>query len=158
VQASGQFTTPGLAGGRYLLRASAVSGWVMKSALYQGRDISDVPIDLDSADISGVVITYTDQPSEISGTVQGASGVDADASRIAFPNDCGAWTGNGATPRRLRLIRVGPTGTYKLTGLPAGSYYLAAVPDEFTSDWQDTKFLASLAAAATQVTLDDGQK
>jgi hypothetical protein len=158
VQASGQFNTPGFPGGRYLLRVGGVAGWSLKSAMYQGRDISDMPIDLDSADIAGVVITFTDQPNEISGTVQGAGGGDPDASVIAFPTDAAAWTGNGLTPRRLRLSRAGPTGSYKLTGLPAGTYYLVAVPDEFTSDWQDAKFLASLAAGATQVTLDDGQK
>jgi hypothetical protein len=55
-------------------------------------------------------------------------------------------------------VRTGPTGAYKIAGLPPGSYYVAAVADEFAADWQDPKFLGMLAQGAAQVTLDDGQK
>ena len=51
-----------------------------------------------------------------------------------------------------------PTGAYKINGLPPGTYYVAAVADEFASDWQDPTFLETLSRNASQVTLDDGQK
>jgi hypothetical protein len=157
--ATSQFTTYGLPGGRYFVRVpGAPTGWTFKSAVYQGRDVSDVPLDLDSADATGVVITFTDQPTELSGIAQGVRGGDPDATVIVFPSDNTTWLNTGLNPRRIRSTRTGPNGSYKLTGLPAGSYYVAAIPDESSGDWQDPKFLDMLTRSASQLTLDDGEK
>jgi hypothetical protein len=159
VDAGLQFKTYGVPAGKYFVRPMppATSGWTFKAAIYQGRDVADVPLDLDSADVSGVVITFTDQPTELSGTVETSSGVDPSATVVVFPSDNTAWTTGGAS-RRMRGTRAGPTGTYKLTGLPAGSYYIAAVPEEFVSEWQDPKSLETLSRTAARVTLDDGDR
>jgi hypothetical protein len=157
--ATSQFTTYGLPGGRYFVRiGGAPPGWTFKSATYQGRDVSDVPLDLDASDAAGVVITFTDQATELSGTAQGARGGDPDATIIVFPSDNTGWVNTGLNPRRIRSIRSGPNGAYKVSGLPPGSYFVAAVPDESAGDWQDPRFLEALARSATQVTLDEGEK
>jgi hypothetical protein len=157
--ATSQFTTYGLPGGRYFVRIpGAPPGWTFKSAMYQGRDVSDVPLDLDSSDITGVVISFTDQPTELSGTAQTARGGDPDATILVFASDNTGWVNTGLNPRRMRSVRTGANGAYKIAGLPPGSYYVAAVPDEFAGDWQDPKFLETLARGAAQVTLDDGEK
>ncbi len=159
IDPAGQFTTYGLPAGRYFVRiAGNPPGWTFKSAVYEGHDVSDVPLDLDGADVTGVVITYTDQPSELSGTVRTSRGGDPDATVIVFPSDSTAWVSNGLNPRRIRTVRTSANGSYKLSGLPPGGYYVAAVPDEIASDWQDPAFLQALAPTATQVTIDDGQK
>jgi hypothetical protein len=159
VDASGQFNTYGLPGGRYFVRVpGAPAGWTFKSAIHQGRDVSDVALDLDSGDVSGVVITFTDQPTELSGSAQTVKGPDPDATVIVFPSDNTAWLSTGLNPRRIRSSRTSQSGAYKITGLPPGSYYVAAIPDELASDWQDPRFLEALARSAAQVTLDDGQK
>jgi hypothetical protein len=157
--ATSQFTTYGLPGGRYFVRiGGAPPGWTFKSATYQGRDVSDVPLDLDSSDIAGVVITFTDQPTELSGIAQTVRGGDPDATILVFPSDNTGWINTGLNPRRMRAVRTGPSGAYKISGLPPGSYYVAAVPDELAGDWQDPKFLETLAPSASQVALDDGEK
>jgi hypothetical protein len=157
--ATNQFNTYGLPGGRYFVRiGGAPPGWTFKSAMYQGRDVSDVPLELDSSDVTAVVITFTDQPTELSGTAQGTRGGDPDATILVFPSDNTGWINTGLNPRRIRSVRSGPNGAYKIGGLPPGSYYVAAVPDELAADWQDPKLLEALARSATQVTLDDGEK
>ena len=160
VDAGLQFKTYGVPAGKYFVGPMGLppSGWTFKAAMYQGRDVADVPLDLDSADVSGVVITFTDQPTELSGTVESSSGVDPSATVIVFPSDNTAWTRGGIGPRRMRPTRAGATGSYKFTGLPAGTYYVAAVPDELVSGWLDPKFLETVSRTAARVTLDDGDR
>ena len=77
--ANGQVTTSNAMPGRYLIRASSSPpGWTFKSAMYNGRDASVTPVEIDTTDIAGVVFIFTDQAIQISGSVQNASGADAD--------------------------------------------------------------------------------
>lgn len=154
-----QFTTYGVPAGKYFVRSGLPPpGWTFKSAMYQGRDLSDVPLDLESADVSGVAITFTDRPTELSGTVQTSSGVDPLATVIVFPSDHNAWTDAGVNPRRVRTAGTSATGVYKFTGLPAGSYYIAAVPEESAAELLDPKILENLSRTAARATLDDGER
>ena len=156
VETDGQFKTLGVPGGSYVLRViSPVTGWTLESITYQGRDIADHPVDVSGSDIAGIVVTFTDRPAEIAGTVKTATGPDVDASVLLFPSEPALWTGT-LNPRRMRLTRVTKTGTYSMKGLPPGSYYVVAVPDEQTSDWTDPRALESLARAATLVDVDRG--
>jgi hypothetical protein len=61
----------------------------------------------------------------------------------------------------LRTALSGSDGTFSLTGLPFGSYYLVAVrgvPSDGDQAWQDPQFLTSLIPRASAVTLGDAQK
>ena len=60
-------------------------------------------------------------------------------------------------PRRFRSVRVEPTGAFKISPLPAGSYFIVAVPDEVTGDWQDPSFLDALSRGATPLTIAEGE-
>jgi hypothetical protein len=128
---SGQFKTYGVPPGRYVLRVSPLpAGWFLESALYQGRDIADMPLELGSKDVDGVVITFTDRPSRLAGVVRSADGPDPTAIVIAYPIDPAAWTSSGAMSRRMRTVRASRDGSYSMPSLPAGEYYLAAVQEE----------------------------
>jgi hypothetical protein len=59
-------------------------------------------------------------------------------------------------PRRFRSVRVESTGAFKIP-LPAGSYFIVAVPDEVTGEWQDPSFLDALSRGASQVTIAEGE-
>ncbi len=159
VEADGRFATASLPGGQYFIRAGgAPQGWSFKSATHEGRDLADVPLDA-TADLSGVVITFTDRPSELTGTVLGAGGAnDPGAIVLLFPADAAAWTELRVNSRRLRAARPQQNGTYRITSLPSGDYHAIAVPDEISSDWQDQKVLESLSRGATLVRIEDGQK
>lgn len=160
IEPTGQFTTVGLPGGRYLLRTGAVQApWTFKSAMHEGRDLADVPFDAIGGDLSGVVITFTDTPSELNGTVtRGDGAADPDAAVLVFPADVSGWVDWGLNPRRLRTLHVTPTGSFTTSGLPPGDYHVVAVPQEMAADWQDPATLEALAREAAQVRVEDGQK
>jgi hypothetical protein len=156
VDSDGTFRTVGLPGGKYFLRASSpLPDWTFKSATFQGRDLADVPIDISPGNADGIVITFTDRPSEISGSVQRTDGIDPDAVVLVFPSDPALWD-VGTNPRRMRLTRVMATGAYSVKSLPPGSYYVVAVPDEQSSNWTDPASLEALARDATLVDLQEG--
>jgi hypothetical protein len=158
VSPTGEAYSAGLTAGRYLLRVeTAPAGWTLKSAIAGGRDIADTPLVLDAADVNGLVVTFTDQPSRLTGTVRDdQSRPDDDAAVIVFPSD-GTWTNLGASARRLRLVRPSRAGLYTITGLPPGRYDVVAISDALVNQWQDPAFLKKLSSFATGVTIIDGQ-
>jgi hypothetical protein len=158
VDSNGSFATVGVPPGRYFLRVSGgFQNWSFQAALVGGRDASVVPIDVDSADLSGVNIVFTDRATELSGQVTG-DGVLESMTVLVFPSESSAWVGYGNSSRRFATARVDKQGNYKLTNLPAGEYLAIAMPDKMANDWQNPKFLESLATAATHVRVRDTEK
>ena len=156
---NGEFRTYGVPPDRYILRVSRLpAGWFLKSALFQNRDIADMPLELGTKDVSGVVITFTDRPSGISGTVRGAGGPDPAAIVLVYPVDSAAWSSSGALSRRLRTTRAGSDGSYSLQGIPAGEYYLVAVQEDQVAEWQDPALLRALSGLAMTIRLVEGER
>jgi hypothetical protein len=167
VGANQEIATYAVPPGKYFIRLSAFAadwlampGWSFRSATLDGHDVSDTPLAIDR-DISGVVLTMTDHPSELSGTVRDSNGRGDMTPNVAvFPADPRSWVDYGSplSIRRLRMVHVGRDGTYKFTSLPKGDYGLVAIPDEQSGEWQDLKMLEALAKVATKVTIVDGEK
>jgi Carboxypeptidase regulatory-like domain len=159
IDARGQFNTSGFATGRYFVRIPGPpAGWSLKGVFVGDRDVSDVPLELESSDVSDVVVTFTDRSSSISGTVQVSERDARDGvAVIVFPADSKLWQETGANPRRMRRMGVSDSGAYVVGSLPPGEYFVAAIR-EVTADWQDPKFLEQLSASAAHVQLDDGEK
>jgi len=158
IDSEGRFYTIGLMAGRYLLRVDGPPrGWTLKSAMLNGADICDVPLVLDANDLAGLVLTFTDRPSSVTGTVRNSGGQpDDDATVLMFPTD-GRWTDLGSSPRRWRTMRASRSGAFSATGLPPGDYFVIAVSDAIIGNWQEPAFLQTLARSATRITLADGQ-
>jgi hypothetical protein len=159
VTPDGQFRTLGFPPGRYLVGASgAGADWTLKAAMLGGRDISDEPFEIEGEDIGGVVLVFTDRPTQLSGTVRNAQGQgDADADVVVFPANHQLWK-DFVNTRRARSVRTSKTGVYTIQGLPPGDYYLIAIGSTSSREWQDPKFLEAAAPLATRVTLLDGDK
>jgi hypothetical protein len=158
IEPSGLFTTMGVPAGKYVLSVNAPSGWVLRAAAIGGRDISDAPIELHDADVDSVTITFTDKRTSVSGTVTTASGAaDGKATVILFPQDATLWAESGPSPRRLKNTRTGGDGSYALS-VPAGDYYVVAVSDTGSFDWNDPQFLSAIAASATKITVNEGDR
>ena len=153
VDASGAFRTPEYAPGRYLVNAVAGAEWTLASVRVGGVDASDQAITLGTTDFSDVVVTFTDKPITVSGSVRSAdSSADAEATVIAFPADYKTWIANGMSPRRFATAPTSATGAYQLRlGLP-GEYLLVAVPPDIAPE-VTPEFIAKFAATATRVTL-----
>jgi hypothetical protein len=177
VAADGTFTISGLTPDRYRLMATAGEGGIrnliamiqpgaadpaagdltVKSAVWQGQDVADVPLDLKpGVDVSGVAVTLTDRQTQISGTVRdGASRPTPNFPIVAFSTNRAHWIPGS---RRIQQARVLSDGRFTITGLPAGEYYIAALTDLNASEMYEPSFLASIVPAAITVTLGDGEK
>jgi hypothetical protein len=161
VNAEGAFSVNGAPPGRYLLTVGAPppnSGWFVRSALVAGADALDVPFTIDPGrNVDNVVVTYTDKPTELAGTLQTPAGdPTADYFIIVFSADRAFWT---PSSRRSVMTRPASSGAYLVKNLPPGEYCVAAVTDVEQGAWWDPEFLAELLKASPlRVTLAESEK
>ena len=154
-----EFTKEGMPPGTYALNVGSnfppPAGWFLKSATLETRDLLTSPLALDGQDVSGVVITFTDRPSTLSGLVTDATGKpDPTAGVFVFPADYQMWLQNGRPAVVSRAVATAQTGAYAIPDLPPGSYLVVATGVDALDDWQAS--IASLVAQATRVTLASG--
>lgn len=162
VNADGRFAITGVTPARYRVQASVPSAsgtpeWYLKSAQVDGRDVLDTALDLQSTRAPGeIVLTFTDRPTILSGTVQDAAGRPApDYHIIAFTTDRTMW---GPQSRRIASIRPSADGRYTFRAIPPGEYFVAAVDDVEQDEWFDPAFLQALVEASIKVTIAEGEQ
>jgi hypothetical protein len=155
VDANGGFKTYEEPPGRYTIRPTSFPGWTFIGAYLNDQPVGDGGLTIGGDDVAGVVLRYTDQPSDLVGTARDGHGPDAMATILVFPASPSAWQNTGRTPVRLRSIRADQSGAYRIAGLPPGDYCVVAVRNE-RPNWQDTKYLATLAPLASRVSLANG--
>lgn len=157
VDANAAFRSLGLPSGRYVIRVSGFPGWTLESAVLNGRDISDVALDTETTtgDFTGVVVTLTDTPATLSGTVRTSAGAAAaDATVLVFSANAVDWTDRGATPRRVVRTSSSRDGSFSMVGLPPGEYFAVASSDGLPDNWSMPEFLKAASSAASKVTVD----
>lgn len=159
VDETGAFKTYGVPAGAYLVRVpGAPSGWSLKGVMSEGRDISDSPLTMRTADVANVTIVFTDHPTRLTGIARTSDGnPDSEALVVIFPADTAAWNNFGLNPRRMRGARAAKTGAYTFDALPAGDYFVASIHEESYGQWQTPEVLEELARTAVQVKLGDGE-
>jgi hypothetical protein len=148
------------AGGQYIARPYESGGWFVQSVTLGGKDITDRAFDL-NADATSIVVTYTDRPSKVSGTVTDDQGsTSATAVVLVFPVDPWKWSGYGASPRTLTSALTTRRGVYTIDHLPPGDYYAIAIGSADIDLWKDPATLEALATQATTLTVaaDDPPK
>jgi hypothetical protein len=155
--ASDTLTFSGLAaGGQYIARALEADGWFVDSVTLDGKDITERAFDL-QADATSLVVTYTNRPSRVSGSVTDDLGTaSASAVVLAFPADRQRWLGYGDSPRTLKTAATTQKGGYAFDHLPSGDYYLIAVEAAEAEGWQDPATLEALSRWASKVTIVSG--
>jgi hypothetical protein len=174
--AGGTFTFPSVDPGRYSINATIAAAvpargapppapapavpptWFLKSAMLDGKDVADIALELAAhQQLTGIVITFTDRATDLSGTLLDASGRPAPGYYVVvFSQDESMWAQGS---RRLPApVRAATDGKYRFTGLPPGTYYLAALTNVDQNDLADATFLEQIAASAIVVTLADGEK
>jgi hypothetical protein len=153
------FVTPpmALAGGRYIVRVTpADPHWVARSALVDGRDALDEPIDIAPEQTREIVLTMTDRPARLKGTVTDPRGRPmAESDVIVFSADRRFWT---VRSRRIRIVRPRSDGAYEVTGLPAGVYNAVATSGLVLDEKTDVAFFEALSSLATRVELVEGRE
>jgi hypothetical protein len=161
--ADGTFSLVGATPGKFRFNASVPSppgasgGWTLKSAVLGGRDIADTGFEIrPNENVGGVVLTYIDRQTELAGALLDARGKPTTGYVVLiFTTDRSLWSPGS---RRVRQVRPGIDGKFRLTGLPAGEYYVGAIEDLEPPDMGDPVFLEEIAAASLKLQLADGEK
>ena len=153
---AGRYFVRILAGGRAGGPAQA-AGWFLKSAMLNGKNVVDEPLEMKDGDLPGLVVTLTDQPSTLSGSVRDGQGApDSMSTVMVFPVDRAGWADFGVSSRRLSSVRVDRSGAFALRGLPGGEYFVVAAPDELTVDWQSPPWFDAASRLASRIKVTDG--
>jgi hypothetical protein len=155
--ADGTFHLSGVLPGTYQIAANlpGATGWWPRSAMLAGRDLLDVPLEVppDSGNLGGVVLTFTDRHTELSGTIQTTAGTPAtEYFIVVFTADRSLWRPG---QRRLRTTRPATDGVFSIRDLPPGDYFVAALRD-LDSAWQTAAFLEPLMAASVKIAIGEG--
>jgi hypothetical protein len=148
--ARGVFPIRGVRAGRYAIRVLERS---VRSIMWGNHDLTRAPLDVQpGVDISNIVITVTSQTPVLTGQVTGLPR-DQPAGVIAFPVDRSQWISYGLQAPYLSSTTVSSTAGFRFSSLPAGDYFLAAVPFPMKDRWNDPEFLERAAVSATAITL-----
>jgi hypothetical protein len=73
---------------------------------------------------------------------------------VAFSRSRDTWF---AGSRYVKQSRAGANGSFTITGLAPGDYWITAVDRLEPGDWQTTDVLDGLVQGATRVTVEEGQ-
>lgn len=165
IDASGRFTISNVTPGTYNIAASApgtagafsFTSWNLSSALVNGRDALDFLLEVGpNENVADAVLTFSDQTQEVSGALQDQTGRPApDYTIVVFPADTAYWRPQA---RRIDTTRPATDGSFRIQGLPAGDYRIAAVTDLGPEDLNDPAFLEQLAAGSFAFSLAPGEK
>ena len=74
---------------------------------------------------------------------------------LVFP---AAREGLPPASRRVKFTRSATDGSFRVAGLPAGNYLVAALSTLQSGEWQNPELLDRLAARADRITLSEGQQ
>ena len=144
--------------GWYTVIAVAGSGMWCTSTVAADRNINDEPVEIRDRDLTGVVVSCGAEPSRLSGTVRDERGVaDRGARVVFFSADRRHWAGATARPGRFGQSGTTDTGSYALTNLIPGDYFVAAVSGPGATLWRDPRVLETLSRQASRVTIVAGE-
>ena len=155
VKDGGTFEIDSLVGGHTFRVGNAPRGWVLKRVTVNGEDVTDRGMDFKAGeDVNGIEIEMTNKVTSIAGTASGANGSVKDYTVVVFPTDEQKWI--LPQNRWTASTRPNQDGQFKLSNLPPGDYYAAAVEYVAQGEWQDPEWLAHAAKSATKFTLEEG--
>ena len=164
VKADGTFEIQGVAPENYVLSGFAPGGtpatmWTIRSAMMGAQNVADRPVPIKRGQpVSEIVITFTDRSTELSGRLLDAAGRPAPEYFVfVFATDRRYWT--PSAPRHVRPpARPASDGTYRISAMPPGEYFVAALTEVDEADIFDAAFLEQVAAAAFKITIAEGEK
>jgi carboxypeptidase family protein len=152
------FSIRGMSAGAYVLRPTPPTGTVVKSIVVDGQDHLRKPIEMTAGRDLNVVVTFTGKIPMLTGSAHTSQGLPAARMPVlAFSTDRGTWSNLGLVPMLAKLALTSPEGTFTISTLPAGEYFVTALDmPAGARGWTDPAFLAKAAGQATRVSLEPG--
>jgi len=154
-----RFELVGINGPRRIRTTRMPAGWVMKSVIVSGVDVTDEPLPFgnDDQSLDDVEVVVTNRVTRLSGTIAESRDVTpTDLAVLAFSSRRDEWYLN---TRYIRRTVPMPDGRFSFEGLPPGEYFvLAAYPPDDPGEWRDPDALEKLALQATRARLSEGQQ
>jgi len=149
------FETSGLMPGAHRFNVPAPVGpWSLQSITMGGRDMVDVIFTIDDH-ITDVVVAFTDQPADISGTVSGAH---HNASVYLYPSDQQRWPHLTSATHVIRAVSVDSDGRFRMPRVVPGNYLIIAAVEHPMFEWPESSWLSRASTQATAVTVAAQQK
>jgi hypothetical protein len=135
------------------LSVTMPDGWMVTAVVRDGRDITDLPIELRHGEhLSAIQIRVTNRVTTVSGELTDDKGAPlADGTVIVFAAGPEKWFEGS---RYVRSVRPDQRGRYQIQGLPPGEYLAVAVEYVEEGAWNEPAYLESLRDRAQRVTLD----
>lgn len=131
------------------------TGSALLRVMLRGNDVTDPGVAV-TADIDGLEVHVTSQPSRVEGRAVTASGEALGPfTAVLYSIDRNEWM--LPHTRRYTTVESKAGGTFVLTGLPAGNYLAALLTGANRDRWADPDYLDSLRPVATPFTVTDGQ-
>jgi hypothetical protein len=155
VHDDGRFYLTGLYG-PMRLTYPAQPGLYLKSLTIAGLDVTDRPFDFGySDDVFADAEIVLSAGATIAGSIADGPGRrDSAFTVVAFSADRTNWF---AGSRHLKRASSSSNGSFEVSGLPPGEYFVAAVDSLGPGDWQASNNLEALLQGATRVTVREGQ-
>jgi hypothetical protein len=154
VQPDGSFALRGIMKGTHQIVVDGLQApWVVRSVVYQGAAITDLPIEASEKQaFRDVRITITDESASVEGVVLGPRDAPAaNAGVLLFARVPLYWM---RTNRRMRIAYTDQDGRFTIGGLPAGEYLAVASAAVDEGDLGRRDRLRAWEPLATVVRLD----
>jgi hypothetical protein len=154
----GSFEISGVAG-RFVVRLSwQVRGMALERVERHGQDMTDIGLVIDPGEkVDDLRVIITSRPTEVSGRVIASGATQQNACRvIVFSQHAERWS--WAATRYVGTSRLERGGAYRVQGLPAGRYFIVAVPEIEEGQWLDPSYLTSVTRQAKRLELREGER
>lgn len=159
--ADGAFRVSGVSGPRRFVLMGAPENAYIRSAIVNGVDAVDVPFDFgaESKPVTDIRVNLGLDGASLTGRVTGDRGEPVpDYTVVAFATERELWYRNS---QRLKAGRPNQEGTYRITGLPPGDYFVAAVVglegNQTGGEWQNPVVLEEISRRAQRITLSPSE-
>jgi hypothetical protein len=148
------FQTTGLYG-PVRLGVTVPDGWLVKSILHDGRDVTDSPLEMRNGEtLTALQIVLTNRVGSVSGQLADEKGAPlADGTIIVFSTDPDKWSEDS---RFVRSARPDQDGRYQIRGLPPGEYLAVAIEYVEEGMWNDPEYLDSIRRYGQRITVGEG--
>ncbi len=150
------FRIPGVAPGRYVMPAndSLESKWFVESISAGLWDLTSGVVAIDRGGLPEIVLTMTDRPASLSGTVT-VAGRPANSVVAVFPADPALWPAAHPFAGRFRTVRAA-SGYYQFVSVVPGEYFVVAFDDSLMDGWPSEPLLRALQRGAARIRIARG--